>query len=69
MKEHLLKLKIGAFEMALAAACFELILGSNLHGLVYGAVGAGLYWARKNIGASFSLSDIREAIKKGNDKQ
>jgi hypothetical protein len=47
----------------------HLILGSNLHGLVYGAVGAGLYWARKNIGASFSLSDIREAIKKGNDKQ
>lgn len=55
--------KVGAFELALGVALVELVVGSGPRAVVFGALAAGLYYAKRHFKGEFSLADLRGLVK------
>ena len=61
--ETIISRKVGAFELAVGVATFELILGSSPRAVVFAGLAVALYYAKKHFKGEFSLSDIRGLVK------
>jgi hypothetical protein len=59
--------KVGAFELAVGVAVVELVAGSGLRAVLFGAVAIGLYYAKSHFKGEFSLADLRGLLK-GNER-
>jgi hypothetical protein len=59
--------KVGAFELAVSVAVFELVLGSGARAIIFAALAVGLYYAKRHFKGEFSLADLRGLVK-GNEQ-
>jgi hypothetical protein len=62
--ERILRRKIGAFELLVAAIVFELLFGSRSRLVIAIALCAGFYFAKRKFGGEFSLSEVGELLSK-----
>ncbi len=55
--------KVGAFELVVAVALAELLVGSGPRAIVFGLLAVGCYYAKRHFKGEFSLAQLHGLLK------